>query len=146
MLVDNVTFSVLMMDEGWSSHTTPHTLTRFSAATPLASATMGRKGKKNKHTAKEIQRKIDAHKDKGGGKAGLLKRRTGHAQVQCKMCMKMVPSIASLQEHFDRYATLLLLSVLCSCAVPRLMLGQPRPAAPLTRPGGLFSPAANMLS
>ena len=63
---------------------------------------MGRKGKKNKHTAKEIQRKIDAHKDKGGGKDGFAKRRTGHATVMCKMCRKSVPSIASLQEHFDR--------------------------------------------
>lgn len=28
---------------------------------------MGRKGKKNHHTAKELQRKIDAHKPKGMG-------------------------------------------------------------------------------
>ena len=64
---------------------------------------MGRKGKKNKHTAKELQAKIDAHKDKGGGATGLAKRRSGHAQVQCKMCMKMVPSMASLEEHFTRW-------------------------------------------
>lgn len=65
--------------------------------------TMGRKGKKNKHTAKELQRKIDAHKDKGGGSKGLARRRQGHASVMCKMCRKNVPSMKSLQEHFDRW-------------------------------------------
>mmetsp|Transcript_14941 Transcript_14941/g.17898 ORF Transcript_14941/g.17898 Transcript_14941/m.17898 type:complete len:161 (-) Transcript_14941:116-598(-) len=57
------------------------------------------KGKVRKHTAKEIQRKIDSHKSKGGGKKGAAARKP-KCKLVCKVCMLQSPSITTLRIHY----------------------------------------------
>mmetsp|Transcript_18725 Transcript_18725/g.26101 ORF Transcript_18725/g.26101 Transcript_18725/m.26101 type:complete len:159 (+) Transcript_18725:147-623(+) len=58
------------------------------------------KGKVRKHTAKEIQAKIDAHKNKGGGKKGIANRKP-KCKLVCKVCMSESPSITTLGIHYQ---------------------------------------------
>mmetsp|Transcript_23761 Transcript_23761/g.42110 ORF Transcript_23761/g.42110 Transcript_23761/m.42110 type:complete len:155 (-) Transcript_23761:204-668(-) len=58
------------------------------------------KGKVRKHTAKEIQAKIDAQKNKGGGKKGISQRKP-KCKLLCKICMTQSPSITTLREHYS---------------------------------------------
>ncbi len=57
------------------------------------------KGKARKHTAKELQRKIDAHKNKGGGKKGIASRKAS-TRLTCKVCMTPSPGAVKLAEHY----------------------------------------------
>ncbi|GAB5358339.1 hypothetical protein AAMO2058_000448900 [Amorphochlora amoebiformis] len=57
------------------------------------------KGKVRKHTAKEIKAKIDAHKNKGGGKKGLSARKP-KCKLMCKVCMSESPSVTTLKDHY----------------------------------------------
>src|SRR4051812_14298365 len=64
------------------------------------------KAKPKKHTAKEIQAKVDAAlTNRGGGKAGLLDRigveKGGHAKWECPHCKTTVPDVKSMQIHHD---------------------------------------------
>mmetsp|Transcript_35499 Transcript_35499/g.68947 ORF Transcript_35499/g.68947 Transcript_35499/m.68947 type:complete len:159 (-) Transcript_35499:244-720(-) len=58
------------------------------------------KGKVRKHTAKEIQAKIDAHKSKGGGKKGISSRKP-KCKLMCKICMSQSPSLTTLRVHYQ---------------------------------------------
>mmetsp|Transcript_29053 Transcript_29053/g.70876 ORF Transcript_29053/g.70876 Transcript_29053/m.70876 type:complete len:155 (+) Transcript_29053:152-616(+) len=57
------------------------------------------KGKVRKHTAKELQAKLDAQKSKGGGKKGKADRKP-KCKLVCKVCMVQLPSVKGLKEHF----------------------------------------------
>ncbi|XP_004492837.1 protein METHYLENE BLUE SENSITIVITY 1 [Cicer arietinum] len=64
------------------------------------------KAKPKKHTAKEIQAKVDAATtNRGGGKAGLLDRtgleKGGHAKWECPHCKTTAPDVKSMQIHHD---------------------------------------------
>ncbi|KAF7131924.1 hypothetical protein RHSIM_Rhsim09G0129900 [Rhododendron simsii] len=64
------------------------------------------KAKPKKHTAKEIQAKVDAATtNRGGGKAGLLDRsgieKGGHAKLECPLCKVTAPDIKTMQIHHD---------------------------------------------
>ncbi|KAJ4850922.1 Protein METHYLENE BLUE SENSITIVITY 1 [Turnera subulata] len=64
------------------------------------------KAKPKKHTAKEIQSKIDAATtNRGGGKAGQADRtgkvKGGHAKYECPHCKTTAPDIKSMQIHHD---------------------------------------------
>ncbi|XP_058183202.1 protein METHYLENE BLUE SENSITIVITY 1 [Rhododendron vialii] len=64
------------------------------------------KAKPKKHTAKEIQSKVDAATtNRGGGKAGLLDRsgieKGGHAKLECPLCKVTAPDIKTMQIHHD---------------------------------------------
>ncbi|KAK2361823.1 Protein METHYLENE BLUE SENSITIVITY 1 [Trifolium repens] len=64
------------------------------------------KAKPKKHTAKEIQAKVDAAlTNRGGGKAGLLDRigveKGGHAKWECPHCKVTAPDVKSMQIHHD---------------------------------------------
>ena len=52
---------------------------------------MGRKGKKNHHTAKELQRKIDAHKPRGMGDRSSCVYTTERECVWGKAAVKLFP-------------------------------------------------------
>mmetsp|Transcript_30475 Transcript_30475/g.42448 ORF Transcript_30475/g.42448 Transcript_30475/m.42448 type:complete len:159 (-) Transcript_30475:358-834(-) len=58
------------------------------------------KGKVRKHTAKEIQKKIDSHRSKGGGKKGAAARKP-KCKLVCKVCMLQSPSITTLAIHYS---------------------------------------------
>jgi len=68
---------------------------------------MGRKGKTQKHTAKEIAAKHKAAKERqgaaGGGGAGAKARlqATLKAQIYCKICKASQPSVKSMGIHYD---------------------------------------------
>eukprot|EP00924_Labyrinthula_sp_SR-Ha-C_P015825 maker-scaffold_4-snap-gene-10.58-mRNA-1 protein AED:0.23 eAED:0.23 QI:128/1/1/1/1/1/2/898/100 len=68
---------------------------------------MGRKGKTQKHTTKEIQGKVKAAKEKrgaaGGGGAGAAKRNEAKAKasVPCDICKVIQPSLKTMQIHYD---------------------------------------------
>jgi len=57
------------------------------------------KGVIKKHTAKEIQAKIDAHKNKGGGAAGIDSRKPKCTLV-CKICKSSAPNTHILGDHY----------------------------------------------
>ncbi|KAM7514155.1 hypothetical protein LguiA_003738 [Lonicera macranthoides] len=64
------------------------------------------KAKPKKHTAKEIQAKIDAATtNRGGGKAGQADRtgqvKGGHAKFECPHCKITAPDVKSMQIHHD---------------------------------------------
>ncbi|KAF6158842.1 hypothetical protein GIB67_012485 [Kingdonia uniflora] len=64
------------------------------------------KAKPKKHTAKEIQAKVDAAlTNRGGGKAGLVDRsgltKGGHAKYECPHCKVTAPDVKSMQIHHD---------------------------------------------
>uniref|UniRef100_A0A5B7AI35 Zinc finger (C2H2 type) family protein n=1 Tax=Davidia involucrata TaxID=16924 RepID=A0A5B7AI35_DAVIN len=64
------------------------------------------KAKPKKHTAKEIQAKVDAATtNRGGGKAGLADRsgieKGGHAKFECPHCKITAPDVKSMQIHHD---------------------------------------------
>lgn len=64
------------------------------------------KAKPKKHTAKEIQAKIDAATtNRGGGKAGIADRtgqdKGGHAKYECPHCKITAPDVKSMQIHHD---------------------------------------------
>ncbi|XP_059665594.1 protein METHYLENE BLUE SENSITIVITY 1-like [Cornus florida] len=64
------------------------------------------KAKPKKHTAKEIQAKVDAATtNRGGGKAGKADRsgieKGGHAKLECPHCKVTAPDIKSMQIHHD---------------------------------------------
>lgn len=64
------------------------------------------KAKPKKHTAKEIQAKVDAATtNRGGGKAGLADRsgieKGGHAKWECPHCKVTAPDVKSMQIHHD---------------------------------------------
>ncbi|XP_074292353.1 protein METHYLENE BLUE SENSITIVITY 1-like [Silene latifolia] len=64
------------------------------------------KAKPKKHTAKEIQAKIDAAlTNRGGGKAGLKDRtgleKGGHAKFECPHCKVTAPDVKSMQIHHE---------------------------------------------
>lgn len=64
------------------------------------------KAKPKKHTAKEIQAKIDAATmNRGGGKAGVAdrtgKEKGGHAKFECPNCKITAPDIKTMQIHHE---------------------------------------------
>ncbi|CAF1794806.1 hypothetical protein Bca4012_075227 [Brassica carinata] len=64
------------------------------------------KAKPKKHTAKEIQAKIDAAlTNRGGGKAGIAdrngKEKGGHAKFECPHCKITAPDLKTMQIHHD---------------------------------------------
>ena len=67
---------------------------------------MGRKGKTQKHTAKEIANKHKAAKEKngaagGGGKMAAARKNAGaKAAVKCKICLSQQPNLKSMEAHF----------------------------------------------
>ncbi len=69
--------------------------------------TMGRKGIKNKHTAKELAAKDKAAWAKsgnagGGGSAAAQRAARGDkAAVQCEVCKAIQPNIMSMTAHFE---------------------------------------------
>uniref|UniRef100_A0A7S3UYW0 C2H2-type domain-containing protein n=1 Tax=Aplanochytrium stocchinoi TaxID=215587 RepID=A0A7S3UYW0_9STRA len=68
---------------------------------------MGRKGKTQKHTAKEIATKVKAAKEKngaaGGGGKGAEARKGAwtKASVFCELCKTIQPSAKTMQIHYD---------------------------------------------
>jgi hypothetical protein len=68
---------------------------------------MGRKGKSQKHTAKELNAKHKAAKEKagaaGGGGKGAAARKNASAKILmvCKLCKTNQPSVKSMKIHFD---------------------------------------------
>lgn len=48
---------------------------------------MGGKAKFKKHTAKELQDKLNAQRNVGGGKAGSTNRTTVKLNFTCEVCM-----------------------------------------------------------
>merc|ERR1712098_953815 len=71
------------------------------------SSNMGRKGKTQKHTAKEIASKHAAAKHAagaaGGGGSGAANRKTvgNKVSVQCTVCMTVQPNMKSMEAHYD---------------------------------------------
>ncbi|KAI3724188.1 hypothetical protein L2E82_35956 [Cichorium intybus] len=64
------------------------------------------KAKPKKHTAKEIQAKVDAATtNRGGGKAGVADRtgqeKGGHAKFECPHCKITVPDVKTMQIHHE---------------------------------------------
>uniref|UniRef100_A0A1J3H623 Zinc finger (C2H2 type) family protein n=1 Tax=Noccaea caerulescens TaxID=107243 RepID=A0A1J3H623_NOCCA len=64
------------------------------------------KAKPKKHTAKEIQAKIDAAlTNRGGGKAGIAdrtgKEKGGHAKYECPHCKITAPDLKTMQIHHE---------------------------------------------
>ncbi|KAL2941487.1 Protein METHYLENE BLUE SENSITIVITY 1 [Bienertia sinuspersici] len=64
------------------------------------------KAKPKKHTAKELQAKIDAAlTNRGGGKAGVADRtgavKGGHAKMECHLCKVTAPDVKSIQIHHE---------------------------------------------
>ncbi|GJU45996.1 hypothetical protein Tco_1203262 [Tanacetum coccineum] len=64
------------------------------------------KAKPKKHTAKEIQAKVDAATtNRGGGKAGVADRtgkvKGGHAKFECPHCKITAPDIKTMQIHHE---------------------------------------------
>merc|ERR1712146_198971 len=72
-----------------------------------ASEHHGRKGKTQKHTAKEIAAKhaaaANAKGAAGGGGAGAAKRAEakGKGSIKCKIRMAEQPNIISMEKHYD---------------------------------------------
>merc|ERR1711964_264248 len=68
---------------------------------------MGRKGKTQKHTAKEIAAKHAAAKHAGGaaggGGSGVENRKAAGNKVSiaCVICMTVQPNIKSMEAHYD---------------------------------------------
>ena len=68
---------------------------------------MGRKGKTQKHTAKEIASKHKAAKNKagaaGGGNEGAEKRKIAGGKISkpCEICKAILPSVKSMEIHYD---------------------------------------------
>merc|ERR1712167_212982 len=68
---------------------------------------MGRKGKTQKHTAKEIASKHAAAKAAasgagGGGDMADKRKSAGNkVSVQCTLCMTIQPNIKSMEAHYD---------------------------------------------
>ena len=68
---------------------------------------MGRKGKTQKHTAKEINSKHKAAKAAAGGAghggAGLKARQEAAAkiQVKCSICLAIQPHLAGMRNHYE---------------------------------------------
>ena len=68
---------------------------------------MGRKGKAQKHTAKEINGKHKAAKEArgaaGGGGKGAQQRKNagGKIAVKCEICLSMQPNFKSMTAHFE---------------------------------------------
>mmetsp|Transcript_57002 Transcript_57002/g.122368 ORF Transcript_57002/g.122368 Transcript_57002/m.122368 type:complete len:102 (+) Transcript_57002:61-366(+) len=66
---------------------------------------MGRKGKTQNHTAKELAGKqFAATVNRGGGTAGIQDRKggaAGHAKYQCPVCKQAAPDPKSAQAHFE---------------------------------------------
>jgi len=58
------------------------------------------KGVIKKHTAKELEAKAFAHKDKGGGAQGI-DRRAPKCQLVCKVCKAAAPSLAIMTQHYQ---------------------------------------------
>lgn len=48
-----------------------------------------------------LQAKIDAHKNKGGGKAGKAQRMSAQAPLKCTICLVLQPSVKSMEQHYD---------------------------------------------
>lgn len=85
-----------------SFHPIPHSLSPLT----FTYSTMTGKAKPKKHTAKEIQAKVDAATtNRGGGKAGLLDRtgleKGGHAKYECPHCKVTAPDLKTMQIHHD---------------------------------------------
>eukprot|EP00475_Leptophrys_vorax_P035468 TRINITY_DN584_c0_g1_i1.p1 TRINITY_DN584_c0_g1~~TRINITY_DN584_c0_g1_i1.p1 ORF type:complete len:105 (+),score=12.84 TRINITY_DN584_c0_g1_i1:194-508(+) len=64
------------------------------------------KAKPKKHTAKEIQAKVDAATtNRGGGKAGQADRlgldKGGHAKLACPICKTTAPDLKSMKIHHE---------------------------------------------
>jgi len=57
------------------------------------------KGRVRKHTAAEIQKKIDSHKNIGGGATGKDSRAPKCAIV-CSVCKITAPSMTVIAEHY----------------------------------------------
>jgi len=68
---------------------------------------MGRKGKTQKHTAKEINGKHAAAKAAAGGVGlggagkALRSAQMAKIQVKCKICMSIQPHIAGMRSHYE---------------------------------------------
>jgi len=68
---------------------------------------MGRKGKTQKHTAKEIAGKHKAAKHKagaaGGGNEGAEKRKIACTKISkpCEICKVLLPSLKSMEIHYE---------------------------------------------
>eukprot|EP00944_MAST-04C_sp_MAST-4C-sp1_P001096 g1096.t1 len=68
---------------------------------------MGRKGKAQKHTAKEIAGKHKAAKEArgaagGGGKGAKARKNAGgKVAVKCEICLSMQPNFKSMTLHFE---------------------------------------------
>merc|ERR1712093_341965 len=68
---------------------------------------MGRKGKTQKHTAKEIAAKHQAAKNAqgaagGGGSAAAKRKEAGlQASIKCTICMTVQPNMKSMEAHYD---------------------------------------------
>lgn len=54
---------------------------------------MGGKAKFKKHTAKELQTKLDSQRNVGGGKAGTATRMVARLNFTCQVCMVSVPRV-----------------------------------------------------
>ena len=67
--------------------------------------TMGRKGVKTKHTAKDLQARAAASlQNKGGGKEGKADRlggAAGHSKFHCHICMMTAPSLTTMEQHWN---------------------------------------------
>ena len=64
------------------------------------SIAMVKKGGVTKHSAKELQAKIDAHKSRGGGEEGKDKRAPKCALI-CRICKASVASIKQMGDHYE---------------------------------------------
>lgn len=68
---------------------------------------MGRKGKTQKHTAKEIAAKTKAAKERGGaaggGGGGMAARLAvmKNQDVICEACKQAMPNLSSMKAHWD---------------------------------------------
>mmetsp|Transcript_11569 Transcript_11569/g.20550 ORF Transcript_11569/g.20550 Transcript_11569/m.20550 type:complete len:94 (+) Transcript_11569:120-401(+) len=68
---------------------------------------MGRKGKTQKHTAKEIANKHKAAKEKNGaaghGGKGLAERQAkmGKIKVKCSICLAEQPHMSGMKNHYE---------------------------------------------
>ncbi|KAF0719368.1 Aste57867_1089 [Aphanomyces stellatus] len=66
---------------------------------------MGGKAKTQKHTAKEINMKHKAAKERagaaGGGASGLVQRKCQKASVKCEICLNEFLSFPDMKIHFD---------------------------------------------
>jgi len=68
---------------------------------------MGRKGKTQKHTAKEIASKVQASKNSNGaaghGSVGLAARKDNmmKIQVKCEICLAIQPHMSGMKNHYE---------------------------------------------